>query len=152
MSTQQIKPFSILGIAVRTTNENGQSMKDIPALWNRFFSEGIAAKIPGKVDDAIYCVYTDYEGDYTKPYTTILGCKVESLAKAPSGLTGKTIEQGLYEKFTASGNLEQGLVYQLWMKIWDSPLDRAYTADIEVYGPKAKNPLSAEVDIFVAVK
>lgn len=151
MSTQQIKSFSILGIAVRTTNENEQAAKDIPALWNRFFTEGIAGRIPGKVDDTIYCVYTDYEDDYRKPYTTILGCKVENLETIPAGMTGKTIVQGDYEKFTASGNLQNGIVYQLWKKIWNTPLKRAYTTDVEMYA-KAKDPQHAEVDVFIAIK
>ncbi len=31
-------------------------------------------------------------------------------------------------------------------------MDRAFTADFEVYGEKAQNPSDAEVDIFIAVK
>lgn len=38
----KIRPFNIIGISVRTTNENDQAAKDIPALWKRFISEGIA--------------------------------------------------------------------------------------------------------------
>lgn len=152
MSTEQLKPFSILGIAVRTTNENGQSAKDIPALWDRFFAEGILAKIPAKVDDTIYCLYTEYEADYTKPYTTILGCRVENLETIPPGMAGKTIEGGTFEKITVSGNLQAGVVYEAWLTIWNTPLERAYTTDFEVYGGKAKNTFAAEVDIFIALK
>jgi len=31
--------MKIIGISVRTTNQNGQAMQDIGNLWQRFFSE-----------------------------------------------------------------------------------------------------------------
>lgn len=151
MDNQKLKSFSILGIAVRTTNENGQSGKDIPALWNRFMTEGILEQIPNKVDNTIYCVYTEYEKDHTKPYTTILGCKVSNLNTIPNGMKGKNIETGNYSKHIAKGNIGQGIVFEAWTKIWNSDIKRMYTADFEVYGEKAQNPENAEVDIFIAV-
>ena len=147
-----IKSFDIIGIAVRTTNENGQSGTDISALWNQFMSEGILEKIPNKVDYTIYSVYTLYEKDYTKPYTTILGAKVSSLDNIPEGMTAITIAEGDYLKYTAKGNIHEGIVYNEWTKIWNTDLPRAYTTDYEVYGEKAQNPADAEVDIFIAVK
>lgn len=151
METQQIKSFSVIGIAVRTTNEKGQSGIDIQALWNKFMSEGIIQKIPNKIDNTIYCIYTDYEKDHTKPYTTILGCKVTNLDNIPGGMAGKTIFEGDYIKFTAKGNILQGIVFNEWVKIWTTDLPRIYSSDFEVYGEKAQNPEDAEVDIFVAV-
>ncbi|MET0945707.1 MAG: effector binding domain-containing protein, partial [Flavobacterium sp.] len=127
-----IQKFSIIGISVRTTNENGQSGTDIPALWNKFMEEGIAEKIPNKIDNALYCVYTEYEKDHTKPYTTILGCLVSSLDFIPEGMTGKTIEKAVYEKFTAKGNLQENIVFNEWLKIWNSDLDRSFTSDFEI--------------------
>jgi len=152
MKAQTIQKFSIIGIAVRTTNENQQAGMDIPKLWNKWMTEGIIEKIPNKIDDSIYCMYTDYEKDYTKPYTTILGCKVKNLNNIPEGMTGKTIEESTYIKYTAKGNILQGLVFNEWKKIWSSDLQRTYTADFEIYGEKAKNPENAEVDIFIAIK
>lgn len=152
MSNQTIQKFSVIGISVRTTNESGQSSQDIPALWNKFMTEGIAEKIPNKVDNSIYCIYTEYEKDHTKPYTTILGCKVENLDTIPNGMVGKAFDEATYTKHIAKGNILQGMVFGEWTKIWNSDLDRTFTADFEVYGEKAQNPENAEVDIFVAVK
>ena len=152
MGTQKIQKFNVIGIAVRTTNENEQASIDIPALWGKFMGEGIAEKIPNRIDHSIYCIYTDYEKDHTKPYTTILGCKVENLDIIPDGMVGKTFETADYEKYTVKGNLSQGLVYNAWLKIWNEELPRIFTADFEVYGEKAQNPENAEVDIFIAVK
>lgn len=152
MSNQIIQKFSVIGISVRTTNENGQASQDIPALWNKFMSEGIVEQIPNKTDNSIYCIYTEYEKDHTKPYTTILGCKVLTLDNIPIGMIGKTFEEATYTKHIAKGNIMQGMVFGEWTKIWNSDLDRTFTADFEVYGEKAQNPENAEVDIFVAVK
>lgn len=147
-----IQQFNVIGISIVTTNENGQSGQDIPALWQRFFSENIPALIPNKIDDTIYSIYTDYEKDHTKPYTTILGCRVSSLQLIPEGMTGKTINGGKYHLQVAKGNVSQGAVYNEWVKIWNSDLKRTFTADFEVYGERAQNPEMAEVDIFIAVE
>jgi predicted transcriptional regulator YdeE len=147
-----IEKFSVIGISVRTTNENGKSGEDIPALWNKFMMEEIQNKIPNKVSSDLFCIYTDYEKDHTQPYTTILGCKVKSLDVIPENMTGKTIETANYELLIAKGNLAEGVVYNKWLEIWNSALDRSFTADFEVYGEKTQNPNDAEVDIFIAVQ
>ncbi len=152
MEKTNIKTFKVIGISVRTINENGQSAKAIGELWNKFMTEGILNKIPNKVDNTIYSIYTDYESDHTKPYTTILGCKVENLDTVPNGMIAITIKDGNYTKFVSKGDLTKGAVFIEWSKIWEMDLQRTYTADFEVYGEKAQNPTDAEVDIFVAVK
>ena len=152
MKTEPTAAFHIIGIAVRTTNENQQAATDIGKLWQRFMSEGIAANIPNKISDSIYCIYTDYEKDYTKPYTAILGCAVSGLTDIPEGMTGKTIPAGHYQQFTAEGNIFQGAVADAWVKIWNTDIDRAYTADFEVYDERAQDPENAIVTIFIAVQ
>ncbi len=147
-----IEKFNIIGIAVRTTNENSQSGLDLPALWNKFLEEKIAEKIPNKVDDEVYCVYTDYEADHTKPYTAILGCKVSTLDEVPQGMIGKEISEAQYRKTTAKGSILKGIIFEEWVKIWNAGFDRTFTTDFEVYGEKAQNPECAEVDIFVSVR
>ena len=144
--------FYVIGISVRTTNENGQMGKDIPQLWKRFLEDNVKDKIPNKLEDSVYSVYTDYEGDFTKPYTVILGCKVKNLNLIPEGMVGKTIPGGIFACFTEKGNLNEGVIYSKWLEIWKTDLNRKYTADFEVYGEKAQNPEKAKVDIFVSIK
>jgi predicted transcriptional regulator YdeE len=139
MNTQAISPFTIAGIAVRTTNENGQSGIDIPALWNKFMAENMLEKIPNKINNNIYCIYTDYEKDYTKPYTTLLGCQVANMDTIPKGMVAQSFDGGKYYKHTAKGNLSEGAVLHAWTEIWGMDIDRAYTADFELYGEKAQN-------------
>jgi len=148
----KVEPFKVIGIAVRTTNENNQAAKDIPVLWEKFMREDILNAIPNKIDTAVYSVYTDYEKDHTKPYTTMLGCKVENLDHIPEGMVGKSFEGGNYIRFTPKGNLAEGLVINEWNKIWNMDLGRVFTADFEIYGEKARNPSDAEVDILIAVE
>ncbi len=151
MNLQKMQTFYVIGIAIRTTNQNQQAAKDIPALWHKFMTERVADKIPHKIDSAIYGIYTDYEDDHTKPYTTILGCKVENLDVIPEGMVGKIFEASIYRKYTAAGSLMQGIVYKKWEEIWNTDLNRTFTADFEVYDERAQNPENAVVDIFIAV-
>ncbi len=147
----KLDPFWVIGISVRTTKENDQFANDIPALWNTFMTEGILHKIPNKIEDTIYALYTDYESDHTGAYTTILGCKVAHVDVIPDGMTSLQIEASTYSRYTAKGDLTKSAVYNTWYEIWETDLNRTYTTDFEVYGEEAKNPKQAEVDIFVAI-
>ncbi|MDP1800494.1 MAG: effector binding domain-containing protein [Bacteroidota bacterium] len=152
MKTNKIEAFNMIGISVRTTNEKGQAAKDIPLLWSKFFSESIPEKIINKTSPEIYCIYTDYVKDHTQPYTTILGFKVESLDNIPEGMVGKSVSAGNYTPFIAQGKLSDGIVYNEWLKIWNEPINRAYTADLEIYGQRSQDPENAEVEILIALK
>lgn len=152
MNNMKVEPFKVIGISVRTTNENGQAGKDIPILWEKLINEDILNSIPNKIDNTIYSIYTDYEKDHTKPYTTVLGCKVENLDDIPEGMVGYSFDGGDYIRFTTKGDLSKGLVINEWLKIWEMDLGRVFTADFEIYGEKVQNPSDAEVDILIAVK
>ncbi len=144
-------PINIVGVSVRTINEGSKAIEDISALWDRFMSEDISCLITNKADDNIYCFYTDYEGDHTKPYTVVLGHAVHSLDVIPDGLAGRTFERGSYTPFQAKGNILEGAVAKAWGNIWEADIPRNYEADFEVYGEKASDPSNAEVDIFIGV-
>jgi predicted transcriptional regulator YdeE len=88
--TITLEPFYLVGISVRTTNEGGQSGKDIGQLWERFFKENILAQIRDKTSNDIYCVYTDYQRDASGPYTTLLGCAVSIQQTVPMALQAKS--------------------------------------------------------------
>ena len=152
MQTVKIKPFNLIGISIRTTNENGQSSKEIAELWQKFMSENIVSKIPNKIGNDVYSLYTEYESDCIKPYTTILGCKVENLDNVPNGMVGSSFKGGNYIKTSAKGDLMQGMIVNHWTKIFEMDLERVYSADFEVFGEKAQNPSDAEVDFYVSVK
>ena len=153
MEIININSFQIIGISIKTANNDLEKLQhDMQSLWNRFITESIADKIPNRISNDIYCVYTDYDGDYTEPYVAILGFKVENLDNIPSGLSGKSFTGGSYIKKVAKGNLFSGIVYDAWKEIWALDIPRTYHADFEIYGVKAGNPENAEVEILVGVE
>ena len=143
--------FAIVGIAVRTTNQDGRAQKDIGALWERFFRENVAGRIAERQSPGIYCVYTDYDSDFQGPYTTLLGYRVTSLDNIPEGLTGKMIPAYSYRLFVTKGKIPEALV-ATWMKIWQTCGDRAYVADFDIYSPDDGDPQAATVETYVSVK
>jgi len=148
----QISPFNIIGISIQTINTNGQASEDLGKLWNQFFTDQVSSKIKNKVSEEIYCIYTDYSGDYTQGYTAVLGHKVENINNVPVGMEGREFEGGDYLEFLAKGDMPQAVV-KSWNEIWskDKELNRKYTADFEVYGPKSQSGSDSEVEIFIAV-
>ncbi|CAL2101142.1 AraC family transcriptional regulator [Tenacibaculum sp. 190130A14a] len=152
MDTIKKEAFYVAGISVRTTNENGKAMQDIPALWQQFMVENVGEKLLNKLGSESYAVYTDYEKDHTKPYTMILGYRVENLENLPENMVGTKIEASNYEKYIAKGDLTKDAVVNEWMKIWNSDSKRTYTADFEVYGEKAQDPKNGEAEIFIAIE
>ncbi|MDF2433522.1 MAG: hypothetical protein JWP44_3153 [Mucilaginibacter sp.] len=143
--------FFITGISVRTTNQNGQSQNDIGALWTRFMNDDLLKKIAARIADDIYCVYTDYETDHTGFYTAVLGCKVKAMNDTPDGFIGVAIPAGKYQVYTLAGKFPDN-VANAWKQIWNSEVDRAYTADFDLYSSGAKSFEETEVQIFLAVK
>jgi len=152
MKNAKLDAFNIIGIAVRTNNNNGKAAKDIPSLWEQFMNKGVFDKIPNKIGPEIYAIYTDYEGNHLMDYTTIIGCKVSSLNNIPSNMVGKHFTKSNYTKFSLKGDLTKGnLVYEAWENIWSLDLNRKFTADFEVYGERLQGLKTAELDIYVAV-
>ena len=152
MSISKLSSFNILGITVRTSNDEDAAAHDIPKLWQKFMGENIISSIPNIIDQNIHCIYTKYEGDYTQPYTVLLGMKVSTLETIPDGLTGMTFGHGTYQSYHCEGKMADNVVYDTWSQIWKEPLDRAYTADLEVYNASKTDSENVSVDIHIAIK
>ena len=148
-----INEFKIIGIAVKTTNKDGQSAQDIGKLWQQFYVGKLFEKIPNKLSSDIYSIYTDYKSDFTDEYTTIIGVQVSSLEDIPAGLIGRQFPSDNFEKYTAKGLMPEAIV-EAWTDIWkrDKELGRKYTYDFEVYGEKSQNGENSEVEIYIATK
>lgn len=146
MEKQQKK--LIMGIQIRTHNDT--CLVDMPKIWEKFMQEKIAEKIPHKVSNTVFAVYTDYEDDYTKPYSYILGCEVTTLDSIPEGMVGIIVPSASYAVYKTQGPFPQGLS-NTWQTIWKAPHKRAYTTDLEVYGTDF-NPLTKpEVKVYIAL-
>lgn len=132
--TELKKAITVVGPAIRTTNENMQSIQDIGALWGQFFSSNMMEKITNADSSGkLYGVYTDFEGDHTKPFVFMIGVPVTGLEKLPEGMRALEIPAGTYTVFSGKGadNLEKA--GDAWQKVWKTPLDRNYVCDFEVY-------------------
>jgi len=149
--TLELPRFFIVGISVRTTNKDGQSQKDIGDLWGKFMGQNIKAQIHNKESVDTYCVYTDYESDFNGKYTTILGCKVKSLDSIPAGMIGIAVAPTTFRVYISKGKIPECVV-NTWMGIWKEQPERKYTADFDVYGPKAQDIANAEVETYLSVK
>ncbi|MGH1456068.1 MAG: GyrI-like domain-containing protein [Alphaproteobacteria bacterium] len=131
---QDVEAFEVVGISIITRNE--AASEDINALWERFFKESVGQKIDSRVDDVIYTVYSDYEGDHTKPYRFTIGYKV----KDETDLNGSSLHQvkvkaAPYALMSAAGEQPKALI-ETWTAIWQSDLDRRFETDFEVYGQR----------------
>ncbi|MEW7292535.1 GyrI-like domain-containing protein [Aquimarina sp. 2304DJ70-9] len=151
MITTKLNQFHVIGLSVRTRNKDQHITKDIQNLWNTFIKQNTILKIPNRLDDTLFGIYTDYENGASGYYTTIVGCKVSSLDTIPEGMVGITIKDGDYSRFTAKGDVTKDAIPDAWGKIWNANLNRVFATDFEVYDDRAQDPTNAEVDIFIGI-
>ena len=141
----------LIGIATRTANrdEMAPATAKIPALWGRFFQEGIAERIPNRKPGGFtIAAYTKYESDHTGPYTLLVGPEVTSIESIPRGMASLIIPAGEFLVFNAQGPMPKALI-DTWIFIWnyfgDGPSHkRIYTTDYEVHRSADK------VDVHIA--
>lgn len=141
----------VCGISIKTTNENGKSIKDIATMWQRFFAEGIYNKIENKKDNKTIGLYTDYEQDYTKPYSFMVCTQVNDKSKNIKECTFKIIPKGKYAKFVIVGDVQKS-VGEAWGKIWNMDLKRKYTCDFEEYQNNSSDMQNQEIHIYIALE
>jgi predicted transcriptional regulator YdeE len=151
--------FSVIGIQVRTSNAKEVTGGGaIPKQWERFFKEGIADKIPNKVDSTIYAVYTNYASDYNGEYDFIIGMKVSSVSVVPPGMVARKVPKGRYAIVTSAKGPVAQVVPQAWQQVYSLEDNkqlggaRAYKADFEVYDERSQNPQDSQVDLYIGLK
>ena len=134
--------MKIIGIGKIVSN---QAPEKIGAFWQEFFANNTSALIPNQMSTDIFCLYTDYEGDYTKPYKMIIGHEVSTLDHTPSTLEAREFDYSNYDHIS----LPQGsphAILEAWQTIWTNGRDRSYRLDFQKHNP------DGSVDIFVEYK
>jgi predicted transcriptional regulator YdeE len=146
------KGFKLMGLRLdgTTRNAEGRSTHDCGALWQRFHGQKIIDRIPGRLSDAVYAVYFDYEGSEDSPFSYFIGCKTEREAIAPEGLHELVIPDQTYLHFVARGEIPASIT-AVWQEIWGSGFKRNFGYDFEVYDDRSLDGSDAIVDIFVSV-
>jgi len=146
--------FYVVGVSVRTTNQDHRSQGDIAKLWEEFFRNGYLQQLlPNKESGDIYCIYTDYESDYTGEYTVIIGYKVSDIKNVSNSLnlTIKEIPGSKYFKYISEGELPYA-IGKTWAHIWQSDIDRRYSADFDIYEEGPIDPKNATITTFLSIK
>ena len=152
MSKVEINDINLIGLSLKTKtiNANGQSSIDCGNLWQDFEKGHYAETIPNKLSDEIFGVYHHYEGDWTKPFSYFVGCKVKANTEIPQGLEILTIPKGTYYKIIAKGKMPD-CVANAWKEVWTSNIPRTYQIDFEVYDERSKDWSNAEVEVYLSL-
>jgi predicted transcriptional regulator YdeE len=140
----------VAGYMVKTTNENNKAMTDIGETWGRFIQNEAYNSITDRINEKCIGLYTDYEGDFTKPYNFVAGCEVLHSKAIPAGMVVKKIPGGSYARFIIKGDVRNA-VGEFWSKLWEMPLDRKYSADFEEYQNDSQDMNNQEIHIYIAL-
>lgn len=147
--------FEVIGIAIRTTNQAAMEQGTIGMLWQQFFVESIYAAIPNKVDHALVAVYYDFEDGKKGEYNLLIGARVSSLDDIPAGMMAVHVPEQKRMVFISKVGLRSEIVFELWQEIWhledQGALNRAYTADYEVYDERSQDPQHAQIEIHIGL-
>lgn len=147
----ELEEKKVVGVKIKTTNQNGKSIQDIGMTWQKLFADGIYEKIQNKVNNKTIGLYTEYEGDYTKPYTFVAGVEVSEELENNKEIVTKIIPKGKYAKFIITGDV-QNSVGQAWQEIWSMDLKRKYNCDFEEYQNNSQDMQNQEIHIYIAIK
>lgn len=137
-----------LGIGARTGNQEPDMGAVIGGLWERFYSEGIYASIPDKINKKALGIYLDYAGENKSDYTVVVACET---SQKPQGGDYQVcrIPAGRYARFVIHGDMVKA-VGAAWQAIWDMKLPRAFSCDFEEYQDDSMD--NAEIHIYVSLK
>lgn len=156
-----LPPIKLVGIAVRTSYEKelDKMQGEIFPCVQRYFHTPISEQIPHrKKPGTTYCVYTDYESDYTGAYTYFIGEEVTSFdSTLPEGLETLVIPEQEYAKFTTGPAPMPDVIVNAWGQIWSMDPkqlggDRAYKTDFEIYDERASDHQSIVIDLYIGLK
>jgi predicted transcriptional regulator YdeE len=151
--------FSVIGITIRTNNAKEASSDGvIGKQWQKFFQEGVPEKIPGRVDNNFYALYSDYANGHSGEYSVTIGSRVADGTPVPAGLVLKTVPAGNYAVVTSEKGPVAKVVVAAWQRVWEmedkhefaSP--RAYKTDFELYDQRGADPQNSQVDLYIGLK
>jgi predicted transcriptional regulator YdeE len=146
----KVQQFSVAGISTLVTGGQENAVDQINDLWGEFFAQQIGQSLPDRAGETIYAVYSDYQGDYTKPYRLTIGYRMQENAAPSEKFYQVMVQSADYAMMSAQGEQPKALI-ETWTSIWQSDLPRSYDTDFEVYGPRFFEDGVHEVLVFVGV-
>jgi predicted transcriptional regulator YdeE len=131
------EPVWIMGLELRTNNT--EAFETIPAHWGRFMGEKILSRIPNRVADNVYAVYTNYQNlglNNEGTYSCVLGAAVNNVSQIPDGLVAVSLPASTYQVVLVESAEMVGVA---WQTIWQQETkERTFIADTECYYPDGK--------------
>ncbi len=145
----QLEEKKVVGLQIRTSNDDPNMGNKIGMTWEKFFAEGLYAQIPHKKNDKTIGLYTHYEFGVKGEYDVVVCCEVEDTENLPEKFNLATIPSGSYAKFIVRGHVQKA-VADFWTKFWTMDLDRKFSSDFEEYqgGEDMEN---AEIHIYISL-
>jgi predicted transcriptional regulator YdeE len=145
-------PINIVGVELRTSNDNGRAFEEIPPFWEKFYTNAVSDMISNKKSMDVFSLYTNFENQGKNNqgmYSMIIGHEVESLEDLPSGFVGFTIPTSGYLVFPVEdGKVEN--VIKTWETIWNIPADDkkewTFTCEFERYKS------DGEIEVYIGTK
>jgi predicted transcriptional regulator YdeE len=158
--TLSLPEIKLVGISSRTNlaNEINPAAAKIGATIQQYFQETFPAQISHRKKPGVtFCVFTDYQSDYTGDYTFFIGEEVTSFEDLPKDAKTLAIQPQTYAVFTTPSGVMPTVVIEGWKNIWKmTPQElggrRAYHADFEVYDQRASDPKNTVLDIYIGVQ
>ncbi|EKE00915.1 MAG: hypothetical protein ACD_21C00254G0001 [uncultured bacterium] len=153
--------IKLVGIQTRTNNasEMNPTTAKIEATAMQYFRGGLWEKIAyRKNPGTTYCVYTDYESDFTGDYTYFIGEEVTAFAvDLPEEFSKITVPVQNYAKLTSDPGVIPEIVINAWQQVWKmTPQElggqRSYHTDFEIYDERAQNHHNAVFDLYIGIK
>lgn len=136
-TTTLSEPVWIIGLELRTSND--VAFETIPAHWQRFMGEQTLGRIPNRVSDNVYAVYTNYQNpgiNNQGMYSCILGAAITTKEQIPDGLVAVPLPASSYQVVPVE---RADRVGQAWQDIWQQDTSqRTFIADSECYYPNGK--------------
>ncbi|ODU58763.1 MAG: transcriptional regulator [Comamonadaceae bacterium SCN 68-20] len=119
-SVVHVPAFSVMGVAVRTCNRDEMlpERARIGALWDRFFSESWAHRLPGPgAEGHLYGVYSAYASDQHGAFDVTAGVPAAAQAEPPAQAVRVEVQAGDYLVFLGEGPMPQ-MVIDAWAAVW----------------------------------
>lgn len=160
MKKVSLPELKIVGITARTNlmSEMNPVTAKIGATVQKYFHEDLSNNINNRKKPGVtYCIYTNYESDFTGDYTYFIGEEVHSFDDVSAEFKTLVIPEQHYAKFTTEPGPMPMVCINEWQKVWkmtpaEFGSDRAYIADFEVYDERAIDHQNTVLDIYVGLQ
>jgi predicted transcriptional regulator YdeE len=98
--------FTVAGYKITTNNKEAAEKGTIGYAWEHFFEKGIFDRVPNKMDERIYVVYTNFakgfaEDNMNTNYDVIIGCKTSDTEGLAKWLNEVEVPEQNYAKYVA---------------------------------------------------